>query len=75
MTQEFQSIFGEQEGLEGKEASKMLNIDLTLDNIILEEESGKPQIIDYEWVFPFPIPVDFIFTARFWRCTSNTGRS
>ena len=61
MTQEFQSIFGEQEGLEGKEASKMLNIDLTLDNIILEEESGKPQIIDYEWVFPFPIPVDFIF--------------
>lgn len=61
MTEEFQDVFGEQKGLEGKEASRMLNIDLTLDNIILEEETGKPQIIDYEWVFPFPIPVDFIF--------------
>lgn len=61
MTEEFRDIFGDQKGLEGKEASRMLDIDLTLDNIILEESTGRPQIIDYEWVFPFPIPVDFIF--------------
>ena len=61
MTEEFRQVFGDQQGLEGKEAGRMLNIDLTLDNIILEEKTGKPQIIDYEWVFAFPIPVDFIF--------------
>lgn len=61
MTEEFRRVFGDQQGLEGKEASRMLDIDLTLDNIILEEATGKPQIIDYEWVFSFPIPVDFIF--------------
>lgn len=35
-----------------------LVFDLTFDNIIFQE--NKPYIIDYEWRFSFPVPVEFI---------------
>lgn len=35
-----------------------LVFDLTFDNIIFQEK--KPYIIDYEWRFSFPVPVEFI---------------
>lgn len=35
-----------------------LVFDLTFDNIIFQEK--KPYVIDYEWRFSFPVPVEFI---------------
>ena len=61
---EFRKIFGEIENLENQSAGKMVDIDLTFDNIIVENQAI--QIIDYEWTFEFPVPVKFpIYRAIF----------
>lgn len=57
-TNEFKNLFGDIKGLEGTKCLKVSNIDLNMDNIILE--NNKIKIIDYEWVYDFPIPMDFI---------------
>ncbi|HIT90172.1 MAG TPA: hypothetical protein IAC41_07120 [Candidatus Merdenecus merdavium] len=58
ISEDFRKIFGDVEGLEGKEAGINLNIDMSFDNIIFGED-GSPNIIDYEWMFRFPIPIEF----------------
>lgn len=63
-TEEFEAVFGTISAANDYESAKGVNIDLTLDNIILE--NGRPVIIDYEWVFPFSIPVKFpVYRALF----------
>lgn len=39
--------------------SEIANIDLTFDNVIVNG-SGEKVLIDYEWVFDFPIPVNYL---------------
>jgi hypothetical protein len=39
------------------------NIDLLFDNILIAD--GKKYVIDYEWTFEFPVPVDFILYRIF----------
>ena len=39
---------------------KEMNIDMSFDNIIKDQTDSKYKIIDYEWVFSFPIPVKFV---------------
>ncbi len=39
---------------------EIANIDLTFDNIIIDSDNNF-WVIDYEWVFEFPIPVDLIY--------------
>lgn len=56
---EFEAVFGVQDGLENKQAGNNLNIDMTFDNLI-ETADGSIKVIDYEWIFNFAIPVDFI---------------
>ncbi|HIT91130.1 MAG TPA: hypothetical protein IAC41_12040 [Candidatus Merdenecus merdavium] len=56
---EFLEIFGDYKELEGKHAAKYLNVDMSFDNIIFNEDE-KWNIIDYEWIMKFSIPVDFI---------------
>lgn len=54
---DFESIFGKFEG--GKEKClKTGCLDLILDNIFIE--NGEKYIIDYEWVFDFPLPVKYL---------------
>lgn len=55
----FIDTFGEKKELVGLKSFKVSNIDLNLDNIILNEKDLL-QIIDYEWVLNFPIPLNFI---------------
>lgn len=56
-TQAFLNIFGDV-GLDSElEASEISNIDMIASNIIIGE---KINIIDYEWVFDFPIPIQYI---------------
>lgn len=58
-TPEFQDMFGEVHISEDSHAVKVSNIDLLADNLLIT--SQKPVIVDYEWVFHFPIPIEFIY--------------
>ena len=57
---EFAQVFGSYPELNGKAACRKLDIDLTLDNLIITEDA-KYKIIDYEWIFDFPVPVEFMY--------------
>lgn len=56
---EFQQIFGDGKLLCGEKALRITNFDCIAQNIILS--NNKKYIIDYEWVYDFPIPLDFTF--------------
>ena len=45
--------------LEGKKCMCPANVDLLPANVILDKKGGIT-IIDYEWVYPFPVPVEYI---------------
>lgn len=57
-TEEFVSFFGKSYPLEDLKSFVIPNIDLNFDNIFLENDNFK--VIDYEWVLPFPVPVEFV---------------
>lgn len=59
-TTEFKEIFGDASNLEGIAALSLANIDLNFDNIIFLEKDTKITTIDYEWIFKFPVPIDYI---------------
>ncbi|MGI6110205.1 MAG: class I SAM-dependent methyltransferase [Eubacteriaceae bacterium] len=57
-TPAFREVFGTSESTEAFLCHPVSNVDMIFPNIIL---SGKDEyIIDYEWVFDFAVPVDFI---------------
>lgn len=56
---EFQKIFGDAEQLKGDTALKITNFDCIAENMIMADD--RLYFIDYEWVFDFPIPLDFCF--------------
>lgn len=56
-TDEFVQVFGQVNIQEGVEAIAHPNIDLIFDNILIND---KINIIDYEWLFNFPIPLKYI---------------
>jgi hypothetical protein len=58
-TEDFREIFGDGKSFEGMPAFKVSNVDMNFDNMIYCGTSIN--IIDYEWVFDFPIPVDYVF--------------
>ncbi len=57
-TEDFRRVFGEAAGLDGAEAVCPANADALFRNFI--EQDGELICIDYEWVFDFPVPTDFI---------------
>ena len=67
LTDEFCEIFGEEEGRRIAEMGEALclpvtDLDMILENII-PENTGSEEIwnlIDYEWTYHFPIPVDYV---------------
>ncbi len=67
MTEEFNNIFGDHSIPEDSESGNIVNIDLVFPNII--GSNGTDTIIDYEWVFDFPIPLEFVF----WRGLNYSG--
>lgn len=60
MTKEFLEVFGEQPGKLGEGALSLeaVNIDALFENILLTENGW--YCLDYEWVFLFPVPVDYV---------------
>lgn len=57
-TKRFKAIFGDVQFKHTQIASNNPNIDLIFSNIILSKQGWT--IIDYEWVFDFPIPINYI---------------
>ena len=58
MTEAFEKRMGKWEGLEGLPAVVPADIDLLPENIFLT--GNKWTVIDYEWTFPCPVPVNFL---------------
>ncbi len=58
-TEPFRRIFGERQFSRQKKAASFNNLDLVFSNLIWSQ--GHWMVIDYEWVFDFPIPAEFIF--------------
>ena len=57
-TKEFCEVFGKYPGRTDYECVCPANVDLICSNIFMGESQN--QIIDYEWMFDFPVPVNFI---------------
>lgn len=60
VTQGFRDIFGEAEELAGDIATRISNLDCSGDNILYLSDD-QIRVIDYEWVFQFPVPVELLF--------------
>lgn len=78
LTEEFTRVFGGIPGkavlaLEGAECGAVSDIDLILSNIIVDKQ-GTWHVIDYEWTFFFPIPLNFIiYRTLFFLNHENEG--
>jgi SAM-dependent methyltransferase len=65
ITQDFEQMFGKikdnpgYEQLSGLESYSASNIDCIFSNFV-QTDSGELVCLDYEWVFTFPIPVDYL---------------
>lgn len=59
-TESFRKIFGGGKEFLGAPATKISNCDCSSENIIILGEN-QYRIIDMEWLFDFPVPVDFIW--------------
>ena len=62
-TRNFMRVFGNENVPAGLRCGDVNNIDLVFDNIILNGDDWV--VIDTEWTFDFPIPVDFILYRAF----------
>lgn len=56
-TNEFKNIFGDVKLSNSLKCGDVCNVDMIFSNII---KNDKYYIIDYEWVFKFPIPINYI---------------
>jgi len=58
-TPEFIQLFGDVSLPEGLMARDYSNIDMLFENLV-EDNTGKVILLDYEWCFPFPVPQEYI---------------
>lgn len=71
-TDDFEKIFGENAIFSNSKSLAVSNIDFIFGNIVLGE---KWTIIDYEWSFDFPIPIEFIlYRAVYYYVHGNSKR-
>lgn len=59
MTDEFADVFGYIDFPAGLKVAEVADIDLILSNM-MQSSGDRIEIIDYEWVFDFPIPTNFM---------------
>lgn len=76
MTEEFKQVFGMPELPEGLKSLKVSDIDLIMPNILVGEDQSW-NVIDYEWSFHFPVPVNFILyrNIRYYADTTAVRRA
>ena len=59
-TEDFEKIFGDGKAFVGNLAMKISDFEFTSHNIIIDENTDEIGLIDYEYVFSFPVPVELI---------------
>lgn len=59
MTTEFAQVFGETTALDREPSVPVADVDLIFANL-LKTEDGRVHVLDYEWTFFFPVPVNFL---------------
>lgn len=59
VTDAFTEAFGYVSLPEGLDALKVTNADMTFDNVFCGED-GNYTFIDYEWILPFPVPLQYL---------------
>lgn len=57
--EKFREIFGEISLPDGLTAAPVSNLDMVFSNILMDGEGFA--VTDYEWVFDFPVPIQFLF--------------
>jgi len=57
VTPEFAAVFGEVKLPDGLRTAPVTNIDMVFANVIINDSWN---IIDYEWTFDFPIPINYV---------------
>ena len=66
----FAEVFGKREFAKEYKATNPCNYDMIFSNIVFDrdaKESGTWTVLDYEWVFEFPVPIQFvIYRALFY---------
>lgn len=71
---DFVKVFGRQ-SFSGKVAcAKNLDIDQTFDNMIHNQSDDTYQLIDYEWFFPFDVPIKYAVYRAVWALYVKHGR-
>lgn len=69
MTDAFRKMFGDTPGFEGAKCLKISDVDMIFPNLIIhkDEKTGEEawEVLDYEWSYNIPIPVDFIIYRAF----------
>ena len=58
VTEQFKAVFGDVELPENYKAARVSDIDMVLDNVVVQNDRW--YLIDYEWTFDFPIPVEYV---------------
>lgn len=59
-TKKFAEVFGDVNLPDGLLSADVSNIDCICSNLLWDEKREKWQMLDYEWTFAFPIPVNFL---------------
>lgn len=57
-TEEFVRVFGDVTLPKGLKCRRVTNIDMIFSNVVIEGQDW--HLIDYEWTFDFPIPLNFV---------------
>lgn len=72
-TDAYKEVFGETgDCFIGKDALKLANADSTFANFV-ETEDGKLVCLDYEWIFEFPVPMDYLkYRTIYYYFAANT---
>lgn len=69
MTDTFRNMFGETPNFDGAKCLKVSDVDMIFPNLLIHKnkENGNEewQVLDYEWSYRIPIPVDFIIYRAF----------
>ncbi len=76
ITEEFKRVFGEPDLPEVLNALEVSDIDLIMPNILVGADQSW-NVIDYEWSFHFPVPVNFILyrSIRYYADTTAVRRA
>ena len=59
-TKQYTEVFGDGSAFKGQTAQNVANFEFTSHNMILNAQYGLCGVIDYEYVFHFPVPIDLL---------------